>query len=199
MYASMDDVNNYARVSGRVYQDIDSNGKYDAGVDKPQSSVKVRIDGARFAETDVNGIFSSKLYRPAITNSRRSALGAPSYFARRRDTDLNLETGQHVQLDFGLPARDASPAVFFERTKTARLTKRHALSDVRIVTSSGRDTLTDGDGFTRSPTLHRRHVIWWTKKPYPKNKAGVERRAMQIFAGRETSEVDLMIVPIQRK
>src|SRR4029078_11448432 len=49
------DLNSYASVSGRVYQDINLNGRFDPGVDQPQANARVRVDGSRYAVSDDTG------------------------------------------------------------------------------------------------------------------------------------------------
>ncbi|HLM00797.1 MAG TPA: hypothetical protein VK400_07055, partial [Pyrinomonadaceae bacterium] len=50
--APVSEINSYGSFSGRVYQDINLDGKFDAGIDQPQANVKVRVDGSRYVESD---------------------------------------------------------------------------------------------------------------------------------------------------
>src|SRR5260370_32774881 len=51
------EVNSYGAVSGRVYQDVNLNGRFDPGIDRPKANVKVRVDGNRYVLTDADGNF----------------------------------------------------------------------------------------------------------------------------------------------
>ena len=51
------DLSSYAAVHGRVYQDVNLNGRFDPGVDQPQANAQVRVDGSRYVVSDANGNF----------------------------------------------------------------------------------------------------------------------------------------------
>src|SRR4029453_800738 len=51
------DLNSYAAVYGRVYQDVNLNGRFDQGVDQPQANARVRVDGSRYVVSDALGNF----------------------------------------------------------------------------------------------------------------------------------------------
>ena len=51
------ELNSYGSVSGKVYQDVNLNGRYDAGIDQPQANARIRVDGSRYAVSDANGNF----------------------------------------------------------------------------------------------------------------------------------------------
>ena len=70
------------------------------------------------------------------------------------------------------------------------------LADVRVVTGSGRDTLTDADGyFVISDLAPGEHVIIVDEKTLPeKTMPGFKPLAVQVYPGRETGEVDLAVI-----
>src|SRR6185437_10240076 len=51
------DLGSYASVYGRVYQDVNLNGRFDPGIDQPQANARVRVDGNRYVVSDVDGYF----------------------------------------------------------------------------------------------------------------------------------------------
>ncbi|HYO90322.1 MAG TPA: hypothetical protein VEQ40_01745, partial [Pyrinomonadaceae bacterium] len=53
--APINEINSYGSFYGRVYQDINLNGQFDSGVDKPQANVKIRVDGSRYVVSDESG------------------------------------------------------------------------------------------------------------------------------------------------
>lgn len=195
------EVNNYSRISGRVYQDNDGDGKYDATVDKPQADVKVHVDGNRYVVTDVNGLFA---FDALPSGEHRVHINLLSIRADLTmldggSRDLVLEPGKLTQFDFRL-------------VRTGRITGRvwldanangifdegeNPLSDVRVVTGSGRDTLTDADGrFTVADLPPGEHVFLLDEKTLPeKTVAGTKPIAVQSFGGRETSDVFLTVIP----
>lgn len=195
------EVNSFSRISGRVYQDIDGDGKYDATVDKPQPQVKVRVDGNRYVETDANGLFA---FDALQSGERRIHVDLLSVRADLTlldggSRDLVLEPGKATQFDFRLVRTgrvvgrvwlDTNGNGTFDEGETP-------LADVRIVTASGRDTLTDGDGsFTVADLAPGEHVFYIDEKTLPeKTIPATKPIAVQAFAGRETSNVFLTVIP----
>ena len=53
----LSELNSYAAVYGRVYQDVNLNGRFDPGTDQPQANVQVRVDGSRYVVSDATGNF----------------------------------------------------------------------------------------------------------------------------------------------
>ena len=51
------ELNSYAAVYGRVYQDVNLNGRFDQGIDQPQANVRVRVDGNRYVVSDADGSY----------------------------------------------------------------------------------------------------------------------------------------------
>lgn len=195
------EVNSYSRVSGRVYQDHDGDGKYDAAIDKPQTNVKVRVDGSRYVVTDVNGLFA---FDALPAGEHKVSIDLLSIRADLTmldggSRDLVLDPGKLTQFDFRLVRtgrvtgrvwHDANSNGTFDEGETP-------LADVRVVTGSGRDTLTDSNGnFTVADLLPGEHVFFIDEKTLPeKTVAGTKPIAVQAFAGRETSDIHLTAIP----
>ena len=51
------ELNSYGAVYGRVYQDVNLNGRFDPGIDQPQANARVRVDGSRYVVSDASGNF----------------------------------------------------------------------------------------------------------------------------------------------
>ncbi len=194
------EMNSYGRIRGRVYQDVNLNGTFDEGVDKPQANAKVMVDGSRYVESDDQGYYS---FDAIDAGERRVHIDLLSV---RADLTLLDDASAKTRLLAGNEAaRD------FRLVKTARVTGRvwhdangnglfdegeTPLSDVRIVTASGRDTLTDMDGcFVIADLPPGEHVFAIDEKTLPDGKtAATKPVAVQAFAGRETSDVFFVII-----
>ena len=200
--ASQAQVNRYGRITGRVYQDLNANGTYEPGVDKPQTAIKVRVDGNRYVETDANGLFSfetvtageHKIYVDLL--SVRADLTLLDGGSR----DITLEPGNHTQLDFRLVRTGRiTGRVWLDTNENGKFDEGETpLADIRVVTASGRDTLTDTDGnFTIGDLPPGEHVILIDEKTLPeKTIAGIKPLAVQVFPGRETADIELRVIAI---
>jgi hypothetical protein len=144
------ELNKYGTVSGRVYQDLNFNGRYDAGTDLPQANVRVRVDGNLSVDTDRNGVYH---INNATAGEHNVALDLLSV---RADLTILGEESRAVSIEGGFDT-----VVDFRTARTGRVAGavwldlngngqqdegERPLSDVRIVTSTGRDTLTNEDG-----------------------------------------------------
>lgn len=199
--APLSEANSLGSVTGRVYQDVDGNGLYEPGVDKAQADVKVRVDGNRYALTDVNGVFSFDAVPAGTHNvyldllSVRADLTMVDGSAR----EIELAGGRTSGMDFRLVRTGRiSGRVFFDSNGNGTLDNGESpLADVRVVTSSGRDTLTDTDGFFVIADLPPgEHVVLLDEKTLTtKTVAGTPPLPVQVFAGKETDEVLLPAKP----
>ncbi|HEY9286318.1 MAG TPA: SdrD B-like domain-containing protein, partial [Pyrinomonadaceae bacterium] len=140
----------YGSVSGRVYQDLNFNGRYDAGVDQPQANVRVRVDGNLSVTTDGSGTYR-------IDNAEAGEhTVALDLLSVRADLTILGDESRAVSLSGGF-----NTVVDFRTARTGRVTgavwldangdgvqdaDEKPLADVRVVTSTGRDTLTDESG-----------------------------------------------------
>jgi hypothetical protein len=148
--SSAAELKRYGSVSGRVYQDLNFNGRYDAGVDLPQANVRVRVDGNLSVETDKSGAYRID---SAQAGEHTVALDLLSV---RADLTILGEESRAVTLTGGF-----NTVVDFRTARTGRVAgavwldangnglqeaDERVLADVRVVTSTGRDTLTDESG-----------------------------------------------------
>jgi hypothetical protein len=197
--ASVSVVNSFSTVSGRVYQDVDLNGRYDPGIDIPQAHVKVRVDGNRYIESDEAGLFRFEAVRPG---DRRVYLDLLSV---RADLTLLDADARDITL-----ARGRASTVDFRLVRTGRIAGRvwldangngkfdegeTPLAEVRVVTASGRDTLTDADGFFVIGDLAPgEHVVLIDEKTIPeKMRSAAGSRTVRVLPGGESRDVDLAV------
>lgn len=193
-------MNSYGKISGRVYQDINLNGRFDADVDKPQSDVKVRVDGNRYVVSDENGLYKfdsviagdHKVYLDLLSvRADLTLLGGAAQ-------DTKLLPGSSSVYDFRLVRTGRmSGRVWLDRNNDGKFDDGESpLADIRIVTASGRDTLTDADGyFTIADLAPGEHVVLIDEKTLPEKVVTRGKPlAVHIFAGRETSEIFLAVI-----
>lgn len=195
------EMNSFGKISGRVYQDVNLNGRFDEG-DKTQAGVKVRVDGNRYVESDANGLYrfesvtagDHKVYLDLL--SVRADLTLLGGVAK----DATLGAGRESVLDFRLVRTGRiSGMVWFDVNENGKFDDgEKPLADIRIVTAGGRDTLTDSDGkFVFADLPPGEHIILIDEKTLPeKTMAGSRPPAVQAFPGRETSDVGLGVIVI---
>ncbi len=200
--ASISEANSFAAVRGRVYQDVNLNGRFDEGVDQPQADVKVRVDGNRYVVSDATGMFS---FDSVMAGDHKVSLDLLSV---RADLTLlsgdarqsALKAGSESTIDFRLVRTGRLRGhVWLDANENGKFDEgEQPLADVRVLTGSGRDTLTDADGyFVIADLAPGEHVVLIDEKTIPeKTKSGFKPMTLQVFPGRETAEVDLNVLMI---
>lgn len=198
--ASLKDMNSFGNVSGRVYQDVDLNGRYDPGTDRPQADVKIRIDGNRYVVSDQNGLYN---FESVASGEHKVYLELLSVRA-----DLTVLDGDSKKM---VLAAGRDPVFDFRLVRTGRITGRvwldtnengrfdeneTPLADIRVVTASGRDTLTDSEGFfTIADLPPGEHVVLLDEKTVPeKTIAGFKPLAVRVLPGQETPGTLLPVI-----
>ena len=200
--AAASEVNSFAKLEGRVYQDVNLDGRFDPSVDKPQADVKVRVDGNRYVVSDANGIVQ---FDSVMAGDHRIYLDLLSVRADLTLLDGDARTatllaGTDSKVDFRLVRTGRiSGRVWLDTNENGKFDEgEKPLADVRVVTASGRDTLTDADGrFVIGDLAPGEHVILIDEKTIPeKTKSGFSPLTMQVYPGRETGDVDLPVIMI---
>jgi hypothetical protein len=186
------ELNSYGAVSGRVYQDVNLNGRFDLGVDQPQANVRVRVDGSRYVVSDANGNFR-------IDSVAR---GEHSVYLDLLSVRADLTLLDHTQQLITLAAnRDSivdfrvvrtgriTGVVWLDANENGRLDKgEQPLPDVRVVTGSGRDTLTDENGYFIIGDLPPgEHILLLDEKTIPEQtRSATGSQTLRVVAGSET-------------
>jgi hypothetical protein len=195
MNGPLSELNSYGAVSGRVYQDVNLNGRFDPDVDQPQANAKVRVDGSRYVVSDANGNFRID----SVLRGEHSVY--LDLLSVRADLTLLDNTQQLIMLDSG---RDS--IVDFRVVRTGRITGvvwldanangrmdegERPLPDVRVVTGSGRDTLTDENGYFIIGDLPPgEHILLLDEKTIPEQTRSVAgSQTVKVVAGNETATV----------
>ena len=186
------DLNSYGTVSGKVYQDVNLNGRFDPGIDLPQANARVRVDGSRYAVSDVNGNFQID----TITRGEHSVY--LDLLSVRADLTLLDNTQQQISLDTRDVVVDfrvvrtgrVSGVVWLDVNENGRIDEsERPLPDVRVVTGSGRDTLTDGNGYFLIGDLPPgEHILLLDEKTLPeRTRSMAGSLTIKITAGNETA------------
>jgi len=188
----LSELNSYAAVYGKVYQDVNLNGRFDPGIDKPQANARVRVDGNRYVNSDVDGNYRVD----SVTQGEHAVY--LDLLSVRADLTLLDNTQQQVTI---VSTRDA--IVDFRVVRTGRITgvvwldrngngqfdeSERPLADVRVVTGSGRDTLTDDKGYFIIGDLPPgEHILLLDEKTIPdQTRSATGSQTIVISAGAET-------------
>jgi hypothetical protein len=189
----LSEMNSYAAVYGRVYQDVNLNGRFDQGIDLPQANARVRVDGNRYVVSDADGN-----YRVDSVARGEHAVYL-DLLSVRADLTLLDNTQQQITI---ASTRDAivdfrvvrtgriSGVVWLDVNENGRLDdSERPLADVRIVTGSGRDTLTDDKGYFIIGDLPPgEHILLLDEKTIPdQTRSILGSQTIKVSAGNETS------------
>jgi len=187
------DLNSYGSVYGRVYQDVNLNGRFDPGTDQPQANVNIRVDGSRYVISDVNGNFRIESVARGEHTVYLDLLSVRADLTLL-DTVQQLITmdSRHDQIVNFRVVRTGriSGLVWLDTNENGRLddTER-PLPDVRVVTGSGRDTLTDGNGYFIIGDLPPgEHILLLDEKTIPeRTKSVAGSQTIKVTGGNETT------------
>jgi hypothetical protein len=188
------EINSYRTVSGRVYQDVNLNGRFDPGIDQPQANARVRVDGSRYAVSDTSGNFRIE------TVARGEHAVYLDLLSVRADLTLLDNTQQQITLDNRDVVVDfrvvrtgrVSGVVWLDVNENGRIDEaEQPLADVRVVTGSGRDTLTDGNGYFMIGDLPPgEHILLLDEKTLPeRTRSAAGSLTVKISAGNETPSI----------
>jgi hypothetical protein len=188
----LSDLNSYAAVYGRVYQDVNLNGRFDPGIDQPQANVRVRVDGNRYVVSDAAGNFRID----SVTRGEHDVY--LDLLSVRADLTLLDNTKQQITIDSN---RDTivdfrvvrtgriSGLVWLDANANGRLDENEQpLPDVRVVTGSGRDTLTNEKGYFIIGDLPPgEHIVLLDEKTIPEQTRSVAgSQTVKVAAANET-------------
>ncbi len=168
------EIRSYGSFNGQVYQDINLNGRFDPGVDQAHSNATVRVDGNLYAVTDERGKFkidNVKVGEHTIYLDLLSVRADLTILdSQLRTVELGPESDSIVDFRLVRTGRIAG-LVWLDHNGNGKLEDGELpLIDVRIVTGSGRDTLTDSDGgFVIGDLPPGEHVVLVDEKTLPEN------------------------------
>ena len=186
-------------LSGRVYQDVDGNGKYEPKVDVAQPEVRVLVDGSYFAVTDRNGLFEIRQLKSGehavlleLTSIRAdlTILGDPKM-------TLNLQRGREAVVEYRLAQTGRLRGTVYVDTNGngTRDEGDEAIADVRVLTGSGKDTLSDPSGdFVIGDLALGKHTVLLDEKTLGDDLEMVSRPfQVLVKPGEEVGGVDFQV------
>ena len=195
------DLGSYGSVTGRVYQDINLNGRFDPGVDQPQANARVRVDGSRYSVSDAEGNYRIEAVLRGEHSVYLDLLSVRADLTLLDNTlqQFALDSKRDVVVDFRVVRTGrVSGVVWFDVNENGRLDEgERPLADVRVVTGSGRDTLTDENGYFLIGDLPPgEHILLLDEKTIPeRTKSTAGSLTVKIAAGSETTTV-LPVAPL---
>ena len=187
------ELNSYASVYGRVYQDVNLNGRYDPGVDQPQANARVRVDGNRYVVSDMSGNFriDSVARGEHAVYLDLLSVRADLTLLDQTQQQITIESTRDLIVDFRVVRTGRiSGVVWFDINENGRFDEgEQPLSDVRVVTGSGRDTLTNDKGYFIIGDLPPgEHILLLDEKTIPEQSRSVAgSQTIKVAAGAETS------------
>ena len=186
------ELNSYASVYGRVYQDVNLNGRYDPGVDQPQANARVRVDGNRYVVSDAGGSFrvDSVARGEHAVYLDLLSVRADLTLLDQTQQQITIESTRDVIVDFRVVRTGRiTGLVWFDTNENGRLDEgEQPLPDVRVVTGSGRDTLTDDKGYFIIGDLPPgEHILLLDEKTIPEQTRSISgSQTIKVAAGNET-------------
>jgi hypothetical protein len=189
------DLNSYGAVSGRVYQDLNLNGRFDPGTDKPQANVRVRVDGSRYVVSDADGNYRIESVMRGEHAVYLDLLSVRADLTLLDDTQqqITLASNRDAVVDFRVVRTGRiSGLVWHDTNENGRMDEmERPFADVRIVTGSGRDTLTDANGYFLIGDLPPgEHILLLDEKTLPERTRSVAgSQPVKVAAGSETVTV----------
>jgi hypothetical protein len=187
------DLNSYGSVYGRVYQDVNLNGRFDPAVDQPQANARVRVDGNRYVVSDDSGNFRIDSVARGEHTVYLDLLSVRADLTLLDDVQqlITMESTRDLIVNFRVVRTGRiSGQVWFDANENGRLDEgERPLPDVRVVTGSGRDTLTDANGYFIIGDLPPgEHILLLDEKTMPEQTKSVAgSQTIKVTAGNETA------------
>ena len=187
------ELNSYAAVYGRVYQDVNLNGRFDQGIDQPQANVRVRVDGNRYVVSDADGSYRVESVARGDHSVYLDLLSVRADLTLLDNTQqqITIESTRDAIVDFRVVRTGRiSGVVWLDLNENGKLDEsERPLADVRVVTGSGRDTLTDDKGYFMIGDLPPgEHILLLDEKTIPDQMRSVTgSQTIKVSAGNETS------------
>jgi hypothetical protein len=199
-FTPLSEMNALGAFYGRVYQDVNLNGRFDAGLDLPQPDVQVRVDGNFYAVSDREGQFRVDNVRSGehtVYIDLLSVRADLTLLDRYQQTAI-LSPGEDTIIDFRLVRTGRiKGVVWMDADGNGRMDDDESpLSDVRIVAASNRDTLTDPQGeFILGDLPPGEHVLLIDEKTLPDGtRSALASLRVFVKAGDETGGVLLPVI-----
>lgn len=197
----------YGAVYGRVYQDVNLNGRFDSDTDRPQADVKVRVDGNRYVVTGADGVYHLDAVERGdhVVYVDLLSVRADLTMLDGAEQQVSLESARDSVVDFRLVRTGrVSGVVWQDLNANGKVDDGEPmLGDIRVVTASGRDTLTDANGYFMIGDLPPgEHVVLLDEKTLPElTRSPAGSLTIKVQAGTETGDVlfPVTVIPAEVK
>jgi hypothetical protein len=192
------------RIVGHLYQDTDNDRRFDPRADVPLGGIRLFLDGSLPAVTDDQGFYRYDRVPPGphrlqvdfeTVRADLTALGS-------LEPSLHLPARVELSQDFGFVLTGAAVGlVWFDANGNGVFDLgENPASDVRILCSCGRDTLTNSDGgFILGDMLPGRVALSVDIRTLPP-LYGLDPNHLEVevVAGRQTQGLRLALRPLER-
>jgi hypothetical protein len=198
--AALGDLDAYSTIQGRVYQDVNLNGRFETGVDQPLAGVRLRLDSGLLVESDPQGEFRLTDVQAGqhLLSLDLLSVRADLTLLDSAERNLVLRRGRNSIVDFRLiRSGRITGMVWHDLNGNGKPDESEpGLADVRILTGSGRDTLTTAMGvFVLGDLPPGEHVIIVDQRSLPEGLISPDRpRSVTVTAGSETGAVNLPVI-----
>jgi hypothetical protein len=189
-------------VSGRVYQDLNLNGRFDPGIDQPLPGAQVLVDHSSRAVSDREGKFHISNLSSGAHEVMLDLLTvrAELTLLDEAERQVQLRSERDTLVDFRvIRSGRLSGTVWVDANGNGKQDSgEETLPEVRVLTGSNRDTMTDSDGTYQLADLPPgEHVVLIDEKTLPEGmrSLGGPRRVV-VRPGAETRNVSF---PVQIK
>jgi len=190
-----------ASITGRIYQDNNDNGQYDPVVDNPLSNVRVSVDGTYYVSTNEAGLYDIETVEAGQHKVLLDILSVRADLTLLDDLEkqLKLSPGSIGTVNFRVvrTGQIQGQAWFDENENDIWDTSESGLADVRIFSSSGRDTLTNESGsFVLGDLVPGRYTVGIDEKTLPEGLMFTEaNREVVVEAGQTLRGIAFAVRP----
>ncbi len=155
--------------------------------------LRVRVDGSRYVVSDADGLFRIE----SVARGEHAvyldllSVRADLTLLDHTEQQITLDSGRDSVVDFRVVRTGRiSGAVWLDVNENGRMDGvERTLADVRVVTGSGRDTLTDANGYFLIGDLPPgEHILLIDEKTLPEQtKSAAGSQTIRVSAGAETA------------
>lgn len=139
-----------SRILGRLYQDNNLNGRFDPGIDSPLPRIRLWLDSSLGAVTDAGGLYRFGAVPPGVHQLRVDFATVRADLMPLNALERTVEIPARVEftLDFSFAQTGAvAGVVWFDSNRNGVFDADESpASDIRLICSCGKDTLTTVDG-----------------------------------------------------
>lgn len=136
-------------IRGRVYTDANGNRQFDAGVDAPMSGTRLRLNNGYEVVSDANGNYAFERIPPGEYHIALNLEDVRANLVPANGLEQNIILLPRMMVDTSfrlVQSGAAAGRVWHDKNDNGKFDEGEGLADVRLLSSSGRDTYSDPDG-----------------------------------------------------